>query len=188
MVSMRKLSELEGAVLGVVSQHEPLTPYQVRKVFAHSPNPHWSASAGSIYPLVQRLARQRLLSVRDHATGARKSLKYSLTATGRKSLRTWILEVEHGKVAATSDLVRLRVHFLAALTRTEQQTFIDHMIVKIGTSLQRDERYSSAKLAAKDVYGYLGSRGAVLMTKARLTWLEEVKAHFVKGTGVEDPQ
>ena len=32
-MSMRKVSELEGAVLGVVSLHDRLTPYQIRKVF-----------------------------------------------------------------------------------------------------------------------------------------------------------
>jgi DNA-binding PadR family transcriptional regulator len=175
---MRKLSELEGAVLGVVSQHEPLTPYQVRRVFAHSPNPHWSASAGSIYPLVQRLARGRLLTARDHATGARKSLKYSLTAAGRRVLRGWILEVEHTKVATTSDLVRLRVFFLSELAPAEQRQFIDHMIQKIPAVIAQDEDYCRAKQKAGDTFGFMGARGAVLMNRARLEWLKEVRANL----------
>ena len=178
---MRKLSELEGAVLGVVSQHEPLTPYQVRKIFAHSPNPHWSASAGSIYPLIQRLARRRLLSAKDHAAGARKSIKYSLTATGHRILRVWILEVEHSKIATTSDLVRLRVYFLDVLSKREQLAFVEHMIKRITVALARDERYCAEKLAAKETYSYLGARGAYLMTKARLAWLEELRGHLRKG-------
>jgi DNA-binding PadR family transcriptional regulator len=173
---MRKLSELEGAVLGVVSGHEPLTPYQVRKVFAHSPNPHWSASAGSIYPLIRRLARQRLLAARGHATGARKSLKYTLTAGGRRELRAWILAVEHTKVATTSDLVRLRVFFLAALAGGERRKFVDRMIQKLAAVLARDRAYCRERERAGDRFGHLGARGSLLMNRARLQWLKEVRA------------
>ncbi len=183
---MRKLSELEGAVLGVVFQHGPLTPYQVRKVFAHSPNPHWSASAGSIYPLIQRLARQRLLSSRSHTTGARKGLKYSLTAAGRQVLRGWIMEAEHEKIATTSDLIRLRVFFLGVLRPAEQRKFVDHMIAKITAVRELDERYCREKLAAKNTYSYLGGRGALLMSGARLAWLREIKAHFRNNGGTPE--
>lgn len=175
---MRKLSELEGAVLGVVSAHEPLTPYQVRKVFAHSANPHWSASAGSIYPLIQRLARQRLLAARGHVTGARKSRKYSLTAAGRRELRSWILEIGHAKVATTSDLVRLRVFFLAALSPAERRKFVDRMIQKLAPVLARDRAYCRERDRAGDRFGHLGARGAVLMNRARLEWLKEIRAQL----------
>jgi DNA-binding PadR family transcriptional regulator len=173
---MRKLSELEGAVLGVVSGHGPLTPYQVRKVFAHSPNPHWSASAGSIYPLIRRLARQRWLAARGHATGARKSRKYTLTAAGRRALRGWILEVGHKKIATTSDLVRLRVFFLAALAPGERRKFVDRMIQKLAAMSAKNRAYCRERERAGDRFGHLGARGAVLMNLARLQWLKEVRA------------
>jgi DNA-binding PadR family transcriptional regulator len=175
-MSMRKLRELEGAVLGVVSQHGPLTPYQVRKVFAHSPNPHWNASAGSIYPLIARLSRRRLLAARHHATGARNCLKYSLTTAGLRVLRTWISNIEQTKITTTSDLVRLRVFFLAVLTPAEQRRFVEHMILKISAAIAKDEVYCRKKLKAGDTFAYLGSRGAVLMSRARFGWLKEVRS------------
>jgi DNA-binding PadR family transcriptional regulator len=177
-MSMRKVSELEGAVLGVVSLHDRLTPYQIRKVFERSPNPHWSGSAGSIYPLVLRLARNRLLAAREHATGERRGLKYNLTASGRKILRSWIIEAEHEKLVGISDLLRLRFRFLPALTPKEQRRFVDTMIGKMGVEVKKIEADNRKQLSSGDVYSYLTARGALLMARARLAWLREVKARI----------
>jgi len=177
-LSMRKLSELEGAVLGVISLYEPLTPYQIRKVFARSPNPHWSGSAGSIYPLVERLARKRLLSARAHVTGERRGLKYSLTAAGRKVLRSWIMDAKHEKLVGISDLLRLRFRFLSALKTTEQRRFVVAMIRKMTEEVKKIEADSRKKFSSHDDYSYFTARGALLMARARLIWLQEVRRHL----------
>lgn len=179
-MSMRKLSELEGAVLGVTSLYEPLTPYQIRKVFERSPNPHWSGSAGSIYPLVERLARNRLLSARVHVTGHRRGLKYSLTASGRKVLRSWILDAKVEKLVGISDLLRLRFRFLSELTATEQKRFVITMIRKMTEEVKKIEADAREKSSSHDDYSYLTARGALLMARARLVWLHEVKTRLFR--------
>lgn len=176
---MRKTSELEGAVLGIVSSQQPLTPYQIRKTFAVSPNPHWSASAGSIYPLVQRLADARLLASRDHATGARKGLKYSITAAGRRQLRQWILDSEQDRVLGIADLLRLRVTFISALTEVEQREFLDRMIGKLEAEVQKIADDKRIKARGDDVHAELTAHGALLIARARLTWLNDVKARLL---------
>jgi DNA-binding PadR family transcriptional regulator len=168
------MSELEGAVLGVVSLHDGLTPYQIRKMFARSPNPHWSGSAGSIYPLVERLARKRLLSARAHATGKRRGLKYTLTKSGRNVLRSWILEAEHETLVGISDLLRLRVRFLAALKPAEQRKFLEAMIRKMTAEVRKIAADCRKKSSSHDNYSYLTARGALLMARSRLAWLQEV--------------
>jgi DNA-binding PadR family transcriptional regulator len=176
--SMRKLSELEGAVLGVTSLYEPITPYQIRKVFERSRNPHWSGSAGSIYPLVERLARNRLLSGRAHATGERRGLKYNLTASGHKVLRSWILDAEDEKLVGISDLLRLRFRFLSALKTTEQRRFVVAMIRKMTEEVKKIEADCHKKSSSRDDYSYLTARGALLMARARLAWLQEVRTRL----------
>jgi len=175
---MRKLSELEGAVLGTVSNRQPVTPYQIRKTFAASPNPHWSASAGSIYPLVQRLAAARLLSSRDHATGARKGSKYSITDSGRRQLRQWILDSEQDRVLGIADLLRLRVTFLTVLEPPEQREFLDRMIGKLEAEVQKIADDKRMKARGDDVHAELTAHGALLIAKARLIWLNDVKARL----------
>ena len=57
------LSEIEACVLALVSVDGPATPYAIRKVFLNSPNPQWSGSAGTIYPLIGRLLRRKIEGV-----------------------------------------------------------------------------------------------------------------------------
>lgn len=173
---MRKLSELEGAALGIIARTEPVTPYQLRKYFAASPNPHWSASAGSIYPLVKRLEEARLVSAEAHATGERLGQKYSITLTGRKRLRTWILGGDTVKLIGLPDLVRLRVAMLPALSPAEQRQFVAAMERQLLDSLSATQADVACKQKEKDVLNHLISRGALLQAEARLAWIREVQA------------
>jgi DNA-binding PadR family transcriptional regulator len=66
-VASHNLSEMEGCVLALIWSGGPLMPYAIRQVFRKSPSPQWSGSAGSIYPLVDRLERRAL--IRSAAAG-----------------------------------------------------------------------------------------------------------------------
>ena len=176
---MRKLSELEGAVLGLIARIQPVTPYQLRKVFAISPNPHWSASAGSIYPLIKRLEEARLVSGVEHATGERVAQKYSITQTGRKRLRTWILSGDHVKVVGLPDLMRLRVGMLPALTPEEQREFLTSMEQKLMEVLTAIREDIVRKQREGDPLNLLLTRGALLQTEARLNWIREVQSTLI---------
>ncbi|MBA4138802.1 MAG: hypothetical protein C0518_15965 [Opitutus sp.] len=175
---MRKLSELEGAALGIIARAQPVTPYQVRKIFAQSPNPHWSASAGSIYPLIKRLEEAHFVSAEEHATGERFGQKYALTKTGRKRLRHWILGGDHVKLVGLPDLVRIRVAMMLVLSADEQRQFLTAMEQKLLEALAITRADVTLKAAEKDrdPLSLLISRGALLQTEARLVWIREVQA------------
>src|SRR3954451_8504709 len=89
MTTQRKLTELEGCVLGLVWANGPCTPYTLRKEFLNSPSPDWSGSAGAIYPLIERLEKRKLIRSAQHADGLRLSKRYELTASGLSKLRLW---------------------------------------------------------------------------------------------------
>ena len=55
------LTELEATVLGELSIQQPCTAYAIRRAFAQSPTPTWSGSAGTIYPVLERLLRRKLV-------------------------------------------------------------------------------------------------------------------------------
>ncbi len=57
----RKLSELEGVSLGIVYKRQACTAYRVRSELKEAPSSHWRASAGSVYPLLNRLEANGLL-------------------------------------------------------------------------------------------------------------------------------
>jgi DNA-binding PadR family transcriptional regulator len=87
------LTELEGAALSVISDLGSCTPYQVRQNFLSSRSREWSGSAGAVYPAIRRLHSRGLL--RAQATeDARRSVRFSLSASGRKSFRSWVKDTE----------------------------------------------------------------------------------------------
>ena len=74
------LSELEGGVLGLVTEAPGSTAHSIREQFRQSRSSHWSGSAGAIYPLVKKLHEQGLLAVEESRRGSGVRSAYSITA------------------------------------------------------------------------------------------------------------
>src|SRR5262245_30684654 len=86
----RALTDLEACVLGVVWRDGPCTAYAVRRELADSTAPRWSASAGSIYPVLQRLEAVGLVAATTRSWGARGKREFAATAAGQEQLRAWV--------------------------------------------------------------------------------------------------
>lgn len=124
------LTELEGAVLGVIAGAGEITAYGVKEVIAASPSRHWSGSAGAIYPLVKRLEQRGLLAARTAAQGRRKAVLVSLTGAGRTALKAWIADA--GRAAdAGFDPLRTRISFVAQMADNERAAFLLEMETRL---------------------------------------------------------
>jgi DNA-binding PadR family transcriptional regulator len=87
----RELSMLEYLVLGLMSI-EPQTGYTIINYFEDG-SYSWSASPGSVYPMLKRLENQDIIAGElelEHETRPRKV--YRLTALGERLLDAWLLE------------------------------------------------------------------------------------------------
>ena len=170
---MAKLSELEGCVLGLVETQGPLTPYAVRKVFLDSASPHWSGSAGAIYPLIRRLEERALLKSEAHRTGSRRSRLYRSTATGRRVLRRWVgPPIPDWVVAVPVDSLRTRLSFLVVLSRADRIAFVTNATRMIEAHIRTVREHPRA--ARPEPFEELVDRGVLIMLEARRTWLGEV--------------
>lgn len=179
---MEKLSELEGAVLGLAWSMGPATPYAIRKVFLDSPAPHWSGSAGAIYPLVRRLERQGLLRSEAAARGRRTSRLYTLTGEGLSRLRAWISPAPREAVGVPMDPLRTRLRFLEALPAGERTRFIRECRRRLREHLEEVREDCRRRRRSGDRYEYLMARGALLAVRARLAWLSEVQKALARGS------
>jgi len=177
VTAMAKLTELEGCVLGLVWELGSCTPYAIRRVFQASPNPQWSGSAGAIYPLVRKLDELGLLKSRADSTGERKRTLYSLSSKGQKLLRAWLRPpVLESAVSIPLDPLRIRVRFLAVLSKTERATFLaqaEEQLVEQGRDARREHQGFDRE---EDPYSYLIARGVEKLAQARLGWIREVRA------------
>ena len=80
------MTELEAVVLGVIWLRGPLTAYAVKREL--------DASPGAIYPLLERLERERLIRSLEQGWGQRGKKEYSILAAGVDALRGGTGEID----------------------------------------------------------------------------------------------
>jgi len=169
-----QLSEIEGCVLGLLSLEGPATPYAIRKAFLQSPNPQWSGSAGTIYPLIGRLLRRKLIRSTLCLTGKRRGQRISVTAPGSHALKQWLsVPIPEWVAGVPPDPLRTRVRFLSAISDTQQRVFVQNAHQRTQAHLHIVEADCERK-RGKGGLPYLMARGALLSMQSRGAFLQEV--------------
>lgn len=169
-------TELEYCTLGVIWRRGPCSAYAVRGEFARSASAHWSASAGSIYPVVKRLLQAGLISARRRSDGRRVSRELEATNEGVRALRSWVERMDRTATSATYDSVRTRLLFLRVLSaRADREAVLD-----------KAEKETKARLAelreldeSDDPIEALATLGAIHELEARLAWLAQIRPRIL---------
>ena len=134
------LTELEGAVLGVIRRAPRMTPYALRRVFQTSQSAEWSGSAGAVYPAVARLMRAGLL-LESRSDDRRGSKTYALSAKGLRALEQWSMDVERA-LGPGLDPFRVRAavwrEFAPAKRRALTETLLSRLAM-LDSALAEDE-------------------------------------------------
>lgn len=86
------MTELEGAILGLVRAGQDVTRYAIRRQFEISRSAEWSGSAGAIYPAIQRLQTGGLVAAQKQKDG-RGTKTYALTKKGLAAHDEWLCDV-----------------------------------------------------------------------------------------------
>jgi PadR family transcriptional regulator PadR len=120
---IRELTSLEYVVLGLVSM-EPQSGYSIINTF-ESGMFHWSASPGSIYPMLKRLENQHILTSELEAIHELRPRKmYYITSQGEKFLDEWLRRpLTKRDVAQERDIMLMK--FLFAEKRLSRQEVFD---------------------------------------------------------------
>lgn len=165
------LTELEGAVLGVIWSRRSITAYGVRQRFLSSPTRGWSSSHGAIYPAVERLIRYGFVAADPARSDRRATKTLTVTQVGSEALRQWLMGLEEWMGGATVDPIRTRVNYFSILSLEERKSYL--------ADAERNARAALAELqdftpdpAAHDSWGLeAASVGIRLEVEARLKWL-----------------
>ena len=169
-------TELESAVLGVVWQEGPCTPYAIRQHFLESRAPRWSGSAGAIYPLVRRLETRELVRSTSRARGRRTQRDYRITRLGKTALRRWIrMPIAMGDGTLIHDPMRTRVLFLSALPREEALSFVSDSLAVLRQALEHVQKDCRQSPVSENLFAHFAARNALLVMRARVKWLAEVQ-------------
>ena len=173
-MAQRSLSELESCVLALIGSNGPSTPYAIRQEFLNSLSPQWSGSAGAIYPLVQRMERQKLVRSTKHSTGRREGQLLSLTPAGTRAVQAWLRpDWPDWVVGVPPDPLRTRIDFLGMLPTRVGRKFLQAAASGVEQQLSKIQHDMKRRKLNRG-FDYWTARGAVLSMQARLRWLKEI--------------
>lgn len=170
-----RLTELEGAVLGMIAVRGPCTPYVLRREFTDSPSRFWSASSGAVYPLVRRLATRGLIRVARKTRDGREGSLYALTPAGSTALAEWVSGLDQPEsISVPPDPLRSRVAFFEVLEPARREEAVVRAIDALKDHLERTREYTESERARGNRFETLISQGAQRMVETRLVWLNDV--------------
>ena len=81
--------KMDQVILGLLS-HESLTGYEIKKRIDTMLKYFWSASYGSIYPTLNSLVSDGMVTKYETTENGREKIIYTITEDGRKSLKEWL--------------------------------------------------------------------------------------------------
>lgn len=81
--------KLDCVILGLLS-HEELTGYEIKKRIDTALKYFWGASYGSIYPTLNGLLNDGMVTKLETKESGRNKAIYSITEKGRKHLHNWL--------------------------------------------------------------------------------------------------
>ncbi len=173
----KSMTELEACVLALIALEGPCTAYSIRKQFEESLSSTWRASTGSIYPLIRRLTERRLLSQHDVESDGRGSKEIAATGAGKKTAQAWLKDVPEWVGEPAADPIRTRLNFVRLLAPGDRVAVVEQMMAATRASLGRVETSRDELAAEGRDFDALTVAGAYHMLRARLDWLEEVRAY-----------
>jgi DNA-binding PadR family transcriptional regulator len=177
---------LEACVLGLVSNEGPCTPYRVHRILKSSPSPHWSGSAGAVYPVFKRLEDRGLVNSRAVRRGKRTGRMCRISAAGARALRQWLGPPLPSWITDLPiDPLRTRLRFLGALPLERRRRFVDGALRALRESQAVIAEDGRRLKTEDDPFAEAMARGAYLVTEARVAWLEEV-AKMLEGIETDE--
>jgi DNA-binding PadR family transcriptional regulator len=128
----------------------------------------------SIYPLVERLERRKLIRSAARSTGRRESKLFTLTAAGSRAIEDWLEpNVPDWVAGVPPDPLRTRIRFLGVLPLEKQKELLRVAQQSVDWHLGEMLRdYKERR--AKGGFEYWMARGALMAMRARRAWLREM--------------
>ncbi len=177
-----EVTELEGAILGIVAGRQPCSAYAVRRRFERSPTWGWSSSKGGIYPAIKRLLSRNFLTATPSREGQR-SAQLELSEEGRRALTRWIESISSEMACAPVDPIRTRVNYLFAVPRDRRRKFLDRASREVAAALEAASVMQTDD-HAKDGWSLAAGRlGLRMQLEAKLSWLRLLLADGVGEEG-----
>jgi DNA-binding PadR family transcriptional regulator len=170
------VNELEACVAGVVWRDGPISAYGVRERFRSSMTTAWSSSAGTIYPVTQRLLNAGLISAEDRRD-ARGTQLLTINTAGKQAVYEWMMAISPEIAAPVPDPIRTRLQYTSMLEPEDAERFLCASISATEAALAAVEA-SLARRREANWLDFLATLGSVAQLRGRLDWLRTVRDQY----------
>lgn len=171
------LTDNEGSLLAVILRQQPVTAYQVMRIYELSPVASFNKSKGGLYPAITRLRARGFLSAETIAGDRRGSERLSCTEAGATAVKQWVKDLREPHFLPI-DPLRTKVMSFNLLSRDEQMEWIVDAKAQLAAKLEEVEIYDTTV----DVpFQALVRDNAVSGIKSRMQWLDRLMQYVVKG-------
>ena len=180
---MKNDSILGLAILGLLYA-QPMSGYDLRKVFASTAMGSFSDSPGAIYPALARLEAQgRVRGAVKESAGLRQRKVYKLTAKGVAALKGWLKRpITRDDVVRHDEDVMLRFAFMdGVLGPDETVKFLRGLEREIAAYLPTLEQFLEAHASEMPQSGRLALECGMEEYATRLRWARSSAALYEQG-------
>lgn len=179
---MDNSSLLGYALLGLLHQ-QPLSGYDLRKIFASSPIGGFSDSPGAIYPALRRLHERGLVRGEvQESKGLRRRQVFRITSKGLASFKAW-----QSKPIVRDELVRrigellLRFAFMDQTFGAEQSlAFLRQFAKELSSYIPSLRKHLEVHANKMSLSGQLALECGIQDYEARLRWARKSIARYVR--------
>ena len=166
-------------LLALVLREQPVTAYQLMRIFADSPVSSINTSKGQVYPAIARLRGRKLLQAHAVANDRRGTEELALTDAGREAVKRWVRDLE-GSQVVLDDPLRTRVLSFDVLTRQEKLEWIAEAKSLVRQRRMDLERYNEdVELPYQDLV-YQSASDAL---RLKSEWLDELMHRLTSEAG-----
>ncbi len=164
------LNDNEGTFLALVRRLQPVTAYQVSKVYEDSPVSNFNTSKGKIYPLIKRLCDRALLAKEAVPGDARGTEQLRCTPLGERAVRDWVTELRPSHLLL-EDPLRTKVQSFDLLSEAERIDWVLTAKEQLAGQLERLDAYGQSVSVP---FQEMVHDNAVRSVRARIAWLDRM--------------
>lgn len=166
------------AILGLLTI-SPLSGYGIRSIIKTSISYFWSESNGQLYPNLNQLLKEGLITTeQEKGKGKKSPIIYSITLSGREALKTWLQDPEEKVVHRDENLLKL--FFGSNLPKTysiERLLARSKKLKKEIHDYQNIQKFIQTKVDSLHyLYWQISLNNGIMLAKADLKWcLDSIK-------------
>lgn len=169
-------SALSLAILGITSL-EPVSGYDIRKIFRATPMGHFSTSPGAIYPALKRLEESGLIKGQiEKKNILRPKRIYTLTHRGQEILKEILVQpVTHQDIVWRMEEMMLRFAFTGNFLGREQSLrFLNELAFHIDKYMPILQENLNIQRKLKNINGAYAVEQGIAKYKATARWARRV--------------